>query len=74
MQRQKAVRSSEITLMMLGPHPEEHSPVFDAAEIVWVHSYAATNAKGEYHVAFGIGDDADRGRKRGARAGIPFRY
>ena len=56
MQRQKAVRSSEITLMMLGPHPEEHSPVFDAAEIVWVHSYAATNAKGEYHVAFGIGD------------------
>ena len=41
---------------MLGPHPEEHSPVFDAAEIVWVHSYAATNAKGEYHVAFGIGD------------------
>ena len=56
MQRQKAVRSSEITLMMLGPHPEEHSPVFDAAEIVWVHSYAATNAKGEYPVACGIGD------------------
>lgn len=56
MQRQKAAPPAEITLTMLAPHPEEKSPVFDAAETVWVQSYAAVNARGEYHVAFGIGD------------------
>ena len=56
MQRKTTPTPTEITLRALRAHPEERSPILAMAETVFVHAYSGTNATGEFHIAFGIGD------------------